>query len=49
MVIAGGTDTFHPAHDGWTLMTDDGSRAAHAEHTVAITDDGPVVLTARDS
>ncbi|MET9683568.1 type I methionyl aminopeptidase [Streptomyces coeruleorubidus] len=47
MVIAGGTDTFHPAPDGWTLMTDDGSRAAHAEHTVAITDAGPRILTAR--
>ncbi|MFI6851517.1 type I methionyl aminopeptidase [Streptomyces sp. NPDC050416] len=47
MVIAGGIDTFHPAPDGWTLMTDDGSRAAHAEHTVAITDAGPRILTAR--
>ena len=27
--------------DGWTLRTNDGCRAAHAEHTVAITDDGP--------
>jgi methionyl aminopeptidase len=33
--------------DGWTLRSVDGSRAAHVEHTVAITDDGPVVLTAR--
>ena len=32
--------------DGWTLRTTDGSRAAHAEHTVAITKDGPRVLTA---
>jgi methionyl aminopeptidase len=47
MVIAGGTDTFHAAPDGWTLKTDDGSRAAHAEHTVAITDSGPRILTAR--
>ncbi|MGW0473865.1 type I methionyl aminopeptidase [Streptomyces coeruleorubidus] len=47
MVIAGGIDTFHPAPDGWTLKTDDGSRAAHAEHTVAITDAGPRILTAR--
>jgi methionyl aminopeptidase len=31
--------------DGWTLATADGSRAAHVEHTVAITEDGPVVLT----
>lgn len=32
--------------DGWTVRTADGSRAAHAEHTVAVTDDGPRVLTA---
>lgn len=34
--------------DGWTVITMDGSRAAHFEHTVAITPDGPWVLTARD-
>lgn len=33
--------------DGWTLRSADGSRAAHIEHTVAVTEDGPVVLTAR--
>jgi methionyl aminopeptidase len=33
--------------DGWTLRSLDGSRAAHSEHTIAITDDGPLVLTAR--
>ncbi|MGI5366395.1 type I methionyl aminopeptidase [Streptomyces sp. A244] len=47
MVVAGGTDDFHAAPDGWTLRTNDGSRAAHAEHTVAITDSGPRILTAR--
>ncbi|MFB6850108.1 type I methionyl aminopeptidase [Streptomyces sp. NPDC056373] len=47
MVIAGGTDDFHAAPDGWTLRTNDGSRAAHAEHTVAITESGPRILTAR--
>ncbi|MFF7733987.1 type I methionyl aminopeptidase [Streptomyces sp. NPDC007984] len=47
MVIAGGTDGYHAAPDGWTLKTNDGSRAAHAEHTVAITDSGPRILTAR--
>jgi methionyl aminopeptidase len=31
--------------DGWTVITRDGSRAGHIEHTVAITDDGPVILT----
>lgn len=34
--------------DGWTIRTADGALAAHAEHTVAITKRGPVVLTARD-
>src|SRR6202012_1099688 len=34
--------------DGWTVITDDGSRAAHFEHTVAITAEGPWVLTARE-
>ncbi|MFD5163053.1 type I methionyl aminopeptidase [Streptomyces hawaiiensis] len=47
MVIAGGTDDYHAAPDGWTLKTNDGSRAAHAEHTVAITESGPRILTAR--
>jgi methionyl aminopeptidase len=31
--------------DGWTVVTLDGSRAAHWEHTVAVTDDGPEILT----
>jgi len=34
--------------DGWTVITADRSRAAHFEHTVAITADGPWVLTAED-
>jgi methionyl aminopeptidase len=34
--------------DQWTVVTTDGSRAAHWEHTVAITSDGPWVLTAHD-
>ena len=34
--------------DGWTVVTADGSLAAHWEHTVAILDDGPWVLTAAD-
>ena len=32
--------------DGWTVVTADGSRSAHFEHTVALTDDGPEILTA---
>jgi methionyl aminopeptidase len=33
--------------DRWTVVTADGSVSAHWEHTIALTDDGPVVLTAR--
>ncbi|WP_328878275.1 type I methionyl aminopeptidase [Streptomyces sp. NBC_00299] len=47
MLIAGGDDGYHAAPDGWTLCTNDGSRAAHAEHTVAVTESGPRILTAR--
>ena len=32
--------------DGWTVRTRDGSFSSHYEHTIAITDDGPIVLTA---
>lgn len=45
MFLAGGQDDYRVAEDGWTLCTADGSRAAHVEHTVAITEDGPRVLT----
>ncbi|WP_030293011.1 type I methionyl aminopeptidase [Streptomyces katrae] len=45
MLIAGGTDDYRCDGDGWTLRSVDGSRAAHAEHTVAITADGPRILT----
>ena len=45
MLMAGGSDSFVVAPDGWALRTSDGSRAAHAEHTVAITDGGPRILT----
>ncbi|MGO4421037.1 type I methionyl aminopeptidase [Streptomyces sp. MCAF7] len=46
MFMAGGLDAYTTDADGWTLRTPDGSRAAHSEHTVAITEDGPRVLTA---
>ncbi|GJF27009.1 hypothetical protein SHO565_75730 [Streptomyces sp. HO565] len=49
MLIGSGREEWHAAADGWTLRTDDGSRAAHVEHTVAITESGPRVLTARES
>jgi methionyl aminopeptidase len=42
-----GTDRIFTDPDGWTLRSLDGSRAAHVEHTIAITTDGPIVLTAR--
>ncbi|QAY73797.1 type I methionyl aminopeptidase [Agromyces protaetiae] len=41
------TDRIFTDPDGWTLRSADGSRGAHSEHTVAITEDGPIVLTAR--
>jgi methionyl aminopeptidase len=44
--MAGGHDTYRIDPDGWTIRSGDGSRAAHVEHTVAITDDGPEILTA---
>ncbi|MFE7133035.1 type I methionyl aminopeptidase [Streptomyces sp. NPDC057638] len=45
MLLSGGGDGYWTAPDGWTLRTADGSRAAHIEHTVAITEAGPRVLT----
>ena len=44
--MAGGHDSYRVDQDGWTLRSGDGSRAAHVEHTVAITEDGPRILTA---
>ncbi len=40
-----GTKRVRTAQDGWTVVTGDGRPSAHFEHTVAITEDGPVVLT----
>jgi methionyl aminopeptidase len=47
MVNEGSPDT-RVLDDGWTVVTRDGSRSAHFEHTVAITPDGPEVLTLLD-
>jgi methionyl aminopeptidase len=44
-MLTRGTDRYRPDPDGWTLRTADGTRAAHAEHTVAVTEDGPRILT----
>ena len=41
------TDKIYTDADGWTLRSRDGSRGAHSEHTIAVTPDGPLVLTAR--
>jgi methionyl aminopeptidase len=43
--LAGGKDSYYIDDDGWTIRSGDGSRAAHVEHTVAVTADGPQVLT----
>jgi methionyl aminopeptidase len=44
MVNAGGPEVVIK-DDGWTAVTKDGSLSAHFEHSVAITDDGPIVLS----
>ena len=45
MVNMGGWET-KVLEDGWTVVTRDGSLSAHFEHTIALTDDGPEILTA---
>ncbi|MCI0142937.1 type I methionyl aminopeptidase [Arthrobacter bambusae] len=45
MLILGGSDDYYHDDDQWTLRSANGRRAAHSEHTVAITADGPLVLT----
>lgn len=44
MVNVGGAET-RVLEDGWTVVTADGSLSAHFEHTIAITENGPLVLT----
>ena len=44
MINAGGYEV-RQLSDGWTVKTKDGSLSAHFEHTVAITNDGPKILT----
>lgn len=48
-MITMGDYTTRTLDDRWTVVTADGSLAAHFEHTVAITKDGPKVLTSRES
>ena len=40
-------ELYQDERDGWTLKSVDWSRGAHSEHTIAVTDDGPIVLTRR--
>ena len=47
MVVLGDAGV-HVLDDDWTVVASDGSHASHWEHTVAVTDDGPWVLTALD-
>ena len=44
-MLNAGKRTTRLLDDGWTVVTADGSRSAHFEHTVAITENGPEVLT----
>jgi methionyl aminopeptidase len=47
-MITEGTYEVATLEDGWTVVTEDGKLAAHFEHTIAITDHGPKILTLRD-
>jgi len=44
-MINAGTHEVRTLGDGWTVVTKDGKNSAHFEHTIAVTEDGPVVLT----
>lgn len=45
MITLGSEDVFTDADDDWTVYTDDGSLAAHFEHTILVTDKGAEILT----
>lgn len=47
-MITEGSWRVRTLEDGWTVVTEDGKLAAHFEHTIAITDEGPRILTLRD-
>ncbi len=47
-MITEGSHLVETLQDGWTVVTADGKLAAHFEHTIAITDEGPRILTLRD-
>ncbi|MGD8352873.1 MAG: type I methionyl aminopeptidase [Pseudomonadota bacterium] len=44
-MVNAGVDSVHVLEDGWTAVTSDGSLSAHFEHTIAVTDNGPEILT----
>ena len=44
MINSGAKDVF-TGPDGWTILTKDGKPSAHFEHTIAITDKGPRILS----
>jgi methionyl aminopeptidase len=45
-MVNAGTHDVHVLSDGWTVKTRDGKASSHFEHTIAVTEDGPQVLTA---
>ena len=45
-ILGAGGPGIRPGGDGWTIRTADGALAAHVEHTIVVTDDRPLVLTA---
>jgi methionyl aminopeptidase len=45
-MVNAGTHDVHVLPDGWTVKTKDGKASSHFEHTIAVTEDGPQVLTA---
>ena len=44
-MVNAGTWRVNQLDDGWTIVTADGSLSAHYEHTIAVTDDGPEIIT----
>ena len=47
-MITQGSHEVATLEDGWTVVTEDGKLAAHFEHTIAVTDEGPKILTLRE-
>jgi methionyl aminopeptidase len=48
MIVCGDPST-RELRDGWTVVTTDGRLAAHYEHTVAVTDGKPEILTSQET